>query len=299
MIFTWIERYVDGGLTKFLNDYLQREVYSDPIDALTELEESYGLAEGALTGDFERRMTILAQEGRRQAAESFDFNAEMLDREQALDRLPAASTAGAFLLCLPERELLAALESHAASRPPVHRRSGYPNLFAYLEHVFRMRGLPYTVSPTDGVRWVGEPAIRDDAIEPAISALADPRLATARQEFENARRELRAGELDDAANDAGCAVESTMSALLVAHGHKQPKKHGKDRIQAGPLFDALDAVGLLDRERDRHLVFAPIDVRDASSHGAGVGPPRCDSRYVEAGVAAAAVAISYLASRLP
>jgi hypothetical protein len=295
----WIDSYVDGGLTQFRDEYLQREVYSDPLDALIELEERYGLDRGALTEGFDRRLNLLAEEGRRQAAESFEFNAEMLDREQALRRIPDASKAGAFLLCLPESELLTALEGYAATKPPVHRRSGYPNLFAYLEHAFQVRGLPYTVSASEGIRWVGEPAIRNDAIEPALSVLTDPRLANARQEFEDARREHRAGELDDAANDAGCAVESTMSALLAAHGHKQPTKHGKARIQAGPLFDALDAVGLLDRERDRHLVFAPIDVRDAGSHGAGVGTPRRDPRYVEAGIAAAAVAITYLASKLP
>lgn len=204
---------------------------------------------------------------------------------------------------LPDPEFLAAIEHtlHDLAVPPrrVIPAGGFAAAVNRIAQLFRVRLLPYAIDQNGTITWAGEPGLHHVTIAPALAALADPRLANARAEFDKARRELRLGELEDAANDAGCAVESTMAALLHAHGRRQPTKHGKDRVQAGPLFDALGAADVLDRDRDRHLVFAPIDVRDAGSHGAGIKPRRTDRAYVEAGVAAAAVAISYLASKLP
>jgi len=234
--------------------------------------------------------------------------------ESKLARVTAGVVAGGFaigmvtdptrqLQQLPDREFLAAIEHTLQDLkvPPLRVDAGALLAAARdrIAHLFRVRLLPYSIDENAIITWAGEPALHELAIGPALAALADPRLAAARDEFEQARRELRLGELDDAANDAGCAVESTMAALLHAHGRRQPTKHGKERVQAGPLFDALEAAALLDRERDRHLIFAPIAVRDPGSHGAGVKPRRLDPAYVEGGIAAAAVAIAYLASKLP
>jgi hypothetical protein len=163
-----------------------------------------------------------------------------------------------------------------------------------------VRLLPYSIDEHGNITWAGEPAVHQLAIAPALAALADPRLGTARIEFEQARRELRLGELADAANDAGCAVESTMACLLKAHGHAAPRsKHGAERVQATLLFNKLKDVGLLEQERDHALVSAAIQVRHAGSRGAGTKPRQLDRVYVEAGIAAAAIAITYLASKLP
>jgi hypothetical protein len=207
------------------------------------------------------------------------------------------------LLNLPDLEFLAALE-HALSNLDVelYGRSAEEAFSAARDRIaqlFRARLLPYGINENGIITWNGEPALHELAIAPALAALADPRLATAHAEFEHARRELCLGELDDAANDAGCAVESTMAVLLDAHKRRQPSKFGKERVQAGPLFDALETAGILDRERDRHLVFGAIDVRDAGSHGAGVKLRQSNRAYVEAGIASAAAAITYLASKLP
>jgi hypothetical protein len=216
-----------------------------------------------------------------------------------IGRLSEPLKAAAFLLCLPEPEFLTALELRAhcvaPQRPP--RRDG---VFGYLEKVFRARGLPYTASRSEGIRWVGEPGVREQAIEPALSALADPSLVTARSEFEKALVHLRRGEFKDAGRWAGDAVETTMAVLLENHGHPQPQTpHGTDLVQAIKLFGELKStrVGVLNEDRDHALIFAPMKVRNACGHGGGAQPTPQDPAYVEAGVAAAAIAITYLASK--
>lgn len=144
--------------------------------------------------------------------------------------------------------------------------------------------------------------MHEQAIEPALAALADPRLADATKEFDKARGHLRRGEYRDAGKAAGDSVETTMAVLLGAHGHPQPQtKHGTDLVQAKYLFDQLKStkVALLHEDRDKELLYAPMKVRNACGHGVGVNPTPLDPAYVEAGVAAAAVAIAYLASKLP
>lgn len=220
--------------------------------------------------------------------------------------LSADTQAEAFLFCLPEPEFLTTLEyigGHGlASSDPKHFGSEAPDLFRYLEQVFRRRGLPYTASPADGIFWIGEPAIYQDVIEPALSVLEDPRLAPARDEFNKSRGHLRRGELRDAGKTAGDAVETTLAILLDAHGREQPQTAGgDDLVQAGLLFDALKAkeLRLLDQDRDHALIFGSIKVRHTCAHGVGANPKPPDPVYVKAGVAAAAVAITYLASKLP
>jgi hypothetical protein len=220
-----------------------------------------------------------------------------LASEDLIRFVPPDDLAHAFLQSLPEPELLTALDCYARG----FGGPGHPRFAVYLEHVFRERALPYAVSVIDGISWVGEPAVRQEAIEPALSALADPRLADARKEFDDAREELRRGKLKDAATSAGRAVETTLAVLLEQHGGQQPMKHGNDLVQAGALFDALKAKDLrvLNQGRDHALVYAAIEVRHACAHGAGANPTPIESAYVEAGVGAAAVAIAYLASKLP
>lgn len=203
----------------------------------------------------------------------------------------------ARLLALPEPEFLTAVEYSLLAIGDIAKRQ---RMCRNLGGILRVRRLPYALDHVETrFRWIGDPAEHQLAIAPALSALSDDRLADARAEFDSARNELRHGNLRDAANDAGCAVETAMSVLLDVHGRSQPSKYGTLRIQAGPLFDALVAAGLLDRNRDRALIFAPITVRDHASHGVGARPQRLSEAYVRAGVADAGVAIAYIASKLP
>jgi hypothetical protein len=300
-IFRWIEAFAPTGVEELVAGYLYEETYATPMLALEQLERRYGLVDDALRGAYADQVSTLIERQRRRETDGGNFAADLEDPIDVLARVAKDEQCEAFLTCLPEPELVIALElyGHRLARDPRRPRKSRPDLFEYLNKVFGNYGLPYTASLREGIQLVGEPVVREYAIEPALSALEDPRLSSARKEFEDARRELRNGQLADAANDAGCAVESTMAALLHAHGRRQPTKHGKERVQAGPLFDALEAAGVVDREGDRHLIFGAIDVRDAGSHGAGIAPRRTDRAYVDAGFGAAAIAITYLASKLP
>lgn len=225
---------------------------------------------------------------------------ESLTDEQLINLVSPADRARAFMRCLPEPELLTALELGACRLRD--QRQPQPDMFGCLENVFQKCGLPYAASAGAGIRWVGEPAVREEAVEPALTAFADPRLVAAREEFDKARRELRRVRLKEAGRAAGDAVETTMAVLLAAHGHPQPQtEHGTDLVQASKLFDQLksNAVALLNEDRDRELIYAPMKVRNTCGHGAGANPPPLEPAYVASGVAAAAVAIVYLASKLP
>lgn len=296
-IFNWIAEQADLGLDQLVDCYLQQEAYANHGDALIELEDRYGLTSGRLTADYQKRLTALGREHARGARQTRGIPVDALRAEDLAPFVPNADRAVAFLHCLPEPELLTGLECYAFG----FRCAGHPLLAGYLEHVFRVRSLPYSASANEGIRWVGEPAVREHAIEPALVALADPRLSMAREEFDKARRHLRRGEFKDAGKWAGDAVETTMAILLGAHGHPQPQtKHGTDLVQANKLWDVLKSstVGLLSEDRDKEVIYAPMKVRNACGHGAGANPTPPDQAYVEAGVAAAAVAIAYLASKL-
>jgi hypothetical protein len=299
-ILNWIEQNVQYGITHLANLYLETEVHPGHREALSELEGRYGLEAGELVTPYVSRLLVIGKGRARTSRIARMVPVESLGVDQLVRQLQPSDEAHIFLECLPEPELVTALE--LGGRSLADQRGEHPDLFGYLERVFRARGLPYTASATDGIQWVGERAVRKHAIEPALAALADPRLANASEEFDKARGHLRRGELKDAGKWAGDAVETTMAILLGAHGHPQPQtKHGTDLVQAKHLFDQLQstAVGLLTEDRDKELIYAPMKVRNACGHGAGANPRPPDRAYVEAGVAAAAVAIAYLASKLP
>jgi hypothetical protein len=297
-IFKWL-RDAGYGLARIVDLYLQAEVYADPVDALIELEDRYALTKSKLLDDYTARLAVFAQNMPRPSALR-GIPIASLRPEDLIHYLGPESRAEALLQSLPEPELLTALELVAHSL--ADEDAGNPDLFSYLEKAFRRRGLPYIASADTGISWVGEPAVREQAIEPALSVLADPRLSTARDEFDKARGHVRRGEFKDAGKAAGDAVETTMAIMLDAHGHPQPQTAGgHDLVQAGALFDALKAksVRLLDEEREYALIFGPIKVRHTCGHGTGISPKPPDPAYVEAGVAAAAIAITYLATKLP
>jgi hypothetical protein len=302
-ILNWL-RESGSGPARIQQLYLRQEAYANALDALIELEDRYGRTPGELIDEHRRRLLASAQNVRLPAPLR-SIPRQSIEPDKLVQYLSADAQAEAFVLCLPEPELLTALEYIGYDLGPAdveHFGSDGPDLFGYMEQVFRRRGMPYTASPTDGIEWVGEPTINEEAIEPALAALTDPRLAPARDEFARARAHLRRGELRDAGKAAGDAVETSLAVLLGAHGGTQPQTDGgDDLVQAGLLFDALKAkeLRLLDQDRDHALIFGPIKVRHTCAHGVGATPKSPDPAYVTAGVATAAVAITYLASKLP
>jgi hypothetical protein len=288
-VFQWIEQTVDRGLVGIAARYLEEEVHPNEVSALLELEQRYGLEEHELATRY--ALALQASAERVTAGRPVSV-------ETALQLTPKAERARPFLQTLPEPELLTALEMSAPTA--IGSAGQRVNLLLYLEKVFRARGLPYTALPGEGIRYVGEQVVREQAIEPALVALANPVLVIARAEFEKALGCLRRGEFKDAGRSAGDAVETTMAALLDNYGHPQPRRtpHGTDLVQANKLFDQLKSkeVRALNEDRDKDLIYAPMKVRNVCAHGAGANPPP-DPAYVEAGVAAAAIAITYLHSK--
>jgi hypothetical protein len=95
------------------------------------------------------------------------------------------------------------------------------------------------------------------------------------------------------------AVETTMACLLTAHGVDLPRNRAGDvTIQAERLFDALKQRGIVEGYA-KGAIMAVSPLRNAGSHGAGPSPVPLNRRDADAAVASAAVAITYLAARLP
>jgi hypothetical protein len=288
-ILNWIAKNVHGGLVGIVERYLEEEVHPDDVSAVVDVEERYGMNAGDLLRRYVEALTELAERV---------TGGWPVDPQTALNATSSGDKARPFLRCLPEPEFLTALEISAQTAVS---NTGQPaGLLVYLDRVFHARGLPYTASVGQGIRYVGEPTVREHAIEPALAALANPLLVDARAEFEDALAYLRRGEFKNAGRWAGDAVETTMAVLLENWGHPQPQtEHGTDLVQATKLFDQLKSkdVRALNEDRDKELIFAPMKVRNACGHGAGANPTPADPAHVEAGVAAAAIAITYLASK--
>jgi hypothetical protein len=284
---------------QILTWFVHGEALVDEVELDRKLNRAYarpngegwlGDADLILQGEAARRRITASSEGS-------DNPVVEAARQIAWDLLVAEHGAFARLRALPPAEFLTALE-HALENAMSYDR--VPSICVQIEEVMRKRLLPYTINRGGKISWVGEPGVREQAIDPALSALAEPSLVTARAEFEKALVHLRRGELKDAGRWAGDAVETTMAVLLENHGHPQPQtRHGTDLVQAIKLFDQLKStrVGVLNQDRDHALIFAPIKVRNACGHGGGAQPTPPDPAYVEAGVAAAAIAITYLASK--
>jgi hypothetical protein len=305
-IFRWIESMLPRGLAGVVDGYLREETYPGEARAIEELEHRYGLGDHELVGAYVADLEKLVAEQRRSESHAGNFGADLEEPIDLLRRVPPGLRARAFLDVLPEPELLTALELrgalHLREAQAARKLRATNSLFPYLEKVFSNYGLPYTASDLEGICWVGAASVRDAAVTPALDALADGRLAPARREFEKARVDFRRGDYRDAGKAAGDAVETAMSVVVDSHGLPHPQtEHGNDLVQAGKLFDVLKGSGvrLLDQDRDHDLIFAAIKVRHTCGHGIGAHPQPVDRHLVEAAIGAAAVAITYLASKLP
>jgi hypothetical protein len=78
--------------------------------------------------------------------------------------------------------------------------------------------------------------------------------------------------------------------------------HGVEYQQgdtASPLFDRLEAAGIVPRPMQNHVLVAMTPRNKWGGHGAGAAAHEVDPDEVEAVVAGAAGAIAYLATQLP
>ena len=144
-----------------------------------------------------------------------------------------------------------------------------------------------------GVRfvWTGDAVVEREALRPALSALADPRLAPGPgQEFATARRGLREGTpaaLNRSVAEACNAVESALKVLLTEHRQPIPTGHDLDA-----LLGACQAAELVPPAAEEILAGPARFANRRGGHD-------LERDEAEAAMAAAAVAISFIAGRLP
>lgn len=202
-----------------------------------------------------------------------------------------------FLLSIPEADFLIAIEAGVTSAKRAERRK----LPTALNEVCERRGLPFRMTgdgPDAKFERSGDSVISEVVVAPVLSALADPRLeGGAGIEFNGARDQLRANTPESRKRSVGeacSAVESTMRVVLKEHGRELPKPTVLTK-----LVDRLIAEGLMEREL-REILEAPGFFGNRKSrHGGGEAAHEISEATAEAAVAAAAVAIVYLARQLP
>jgi hypothetical protein len=206
---------------------------------------------------------------------------------------------------MPETDFLDAVERVLAEMHPYHRSEPA----ARLQAVCQRRGVPYGLAVTDDenvvFEWTGDPIVETEVLVPALSALDDPRLAGGPQkEFVAARAAIREGtpQSHQHAVAMACnAVESGLTVLLREHDQPVPNKPVLGNLlkaaraaelfptgsngKSAPIEHVLAAAGHFGNERGRH--------------GAGEEPHDVQPDEAEAVVAAAAVALTLIARRLP
>jgi hypothetical protein len=223
---------------------------------------------------------------------------------QALANVRADVRAHLVLLAMPDADFAVALEEglRFVTEAAEMSAGGWPQDYVgpvrgHVNRVFERRGVPYRVDDEGRVGFSGDASARSLVIEPALSALSDPRMAGARAEFEDALAKLGAGrakDREDAIEESRKAVESAMKATLAAHG-----QHGHERKKTRPLIDALRDAGIVEAEADNLLMAAGRVANATASHGSGTLPRDVPHELAAAVVGAAANAITFLTARLP
>jgi HEPN domain-containing protein len=202
------------------------------------------------------------------------------------------------LLEVPDAEFLTMLEHAAASGRDWISAGMAEQLFAYADQALRAHGAPYRrVSNALRFEWVGDPAQHALTVQPALVALADARLAGARDEFEHALALRRRGgvkELEDAIEESCKAVESTLKILIAEFRLTPPKSQ-----QLVPLYDRLAAEDKLPGYMKDAICASGRPRNHLSSHGQGPQIREIPEEVADAAIAAAATAITFLAHYLP
>lgn len=201
-----------------------------------------------------------------------------------------------FLVSIPEADFLSVIESAVTL---AGRKS--TAFIAEVNRVCERRGIPYRLCGSKAdckFEWRGDPVIDEVAIAPALTALGDRRLSSgASVEFDGAREELRRNSPESrkrAVGEACSAVESTMKVLLEEHGIPLPTPANLSK-----LSDCLIQAGIVEGELREMLVAAGFFGNRKSRHGGGYNAHEVGEKTASTVVASAAVAISYLASKLP
>ncbi|MGH2837322.1 MAG: hypothetical protein ACRDJY_03100, partial [Thermoleophilaceae bacterium] len=205
---------------------------------------------------------------------------------------PEVAGAYALLVAMPEADFRVAVED--GLRIALRMDEAAPRI----TQVLRARGIPWVFTEENGFEWVGDELVEELVVNPAVSALSDPRFAGGvKSEFGSARNELRADTATSrkqAVYEAGCSVESAMKVVLDAHGVQYAPT-----ATAQPLFDHLVNANIVPRYMEREVLGAATPRNKTAGHGAGAIQHDVSTEEAEGVVAAAAGAIGYLAKKLP
>lgn len=258
------------------NLFLRSEHYADLEDYLGAVATVWG---GDVSAGLLRR--ILEQDN------AAPTRRPILFRNQS----DAGYSAAAFFNAMPEPDFLTCIEGGHLLIRNLSARAGFPES---ANRLCERRGIPYRLQGSlVGVWfvWTGDPTIEREALQPAVSALADPRLAPGPgQELAAARRGLREGTpaaLRRSVAQACNAVESTLKVLLTEHGWPIPSGHGVDA-----LLGACRAAELLPPAAEEILAGPARFANRRGDHDV-------ERDEAEAAMAAAAVASKFIAGRLP
>jgi hypothetical protein len=215
------------------------------------------------------------------------------------DSVTRAATPRALLLHIPDPVFASAIEATCVREAHAWGEYDKPppttTTEAFVNERLTAVGAPYHLE--DGkVHWVGERDLSEKAIEAALSALRDPRLATAAEDFNHALRDLRAGtkrSLKEATTNGTKALEGTMVALLDAHRQSRP-----DKTQVYKLWEALRMAKIVpEGDMMKELIIAGARVGNVK--GRHADPREVTPIEAEVSVVAVANAIRYLADLLP
>jgi hypothetical protein len=271
-LLTWF-----GGLGITPTTLWQRLLQHEGWGTFSDVEEDIAARFGEdVAKDFTAAMSLhFKVEARRNAwAPGVDYNAE-----SALKAVPAPI----FLDVLEDAVRLAEFNDYKAIEE--------------INRLFARRGIYFHFTDNGHAEWQGDPGSYGAILQPALDALMDSRLMGARSEFDAAMGHLRMGttkDEEDAVEEAGKAVESTMKVLLHERGVTLTGKE-----TARPLFDLLSQNGKVVPEAD-NAVLAAARIRNAyGGHGAGSTPRRMPLGLAALAVRSAASAIIYLADHLP
>ena len=207
------------------------------------------------------------------------------------------------LLAMPDADFRVALEHglllavRGMSRVGFGMRDVVGEVAVHVNTLFEKRGVPYRLDRELQLNFHGDPGERELVIAPALAALADPRLAGARSEFEDALTKLGAGrpkDVEDAIEESRKAVESAMKVLIDAHGLPRT---GKEPTE--PLIMALVNGNVVESQTSDLLRAAARIANAQASHGAGAVVRQVPDELAAAAVSVAATAITFLAARLP
>lgn len=282
--------------------FAQHEGYSRFDDLVARVTERYGEAVGqevkdgmlnAYRADFEGVAGHLSSTAIRKPLGQ-QVLAENLPR-YAFEHMPDADFATVLEHAL---RLLLEARYKAWLSPALGGGPDVDDAIEYLNGLFEKRAVPYRVTSDSCIEWHGDKALHDRVVAPVLGALTDSRIAGAKDEFEAALGHLRAGklkDLEDAIEEAAKSVESAMKVLIDASiGLSR-----RDNMTAKPLFDVLKDGRVVPPYTEK-LILAASGVRNKEGgHGAGAVPRQLPAELAVATVNAAAVAISYLAAKLP